>query len=541
MNSARYWLERCKALEKLVDEGCRATSAELGLIYDAALEYIMARIRRLYRRFTDGYGVTPAELESLLSVTQTREARRELEKLLEDCTDPNLRAEILKKLDAPAYAYRIARMEALLDQVYFDAKAIGVKEVQLDKARLVDIYKTSYARTSFDLSQAAGRQIPFAPITNRRAAIAIQQYWTPNGDELGQNFSQRVWGNTTQLAENVREIITRGLMTGESYRDMADELRAQMGDVGAQKVIQPDGSTRTVLTGSGAKYRATRLIRTEGNHISGQAVIERYEDAGIERYLYRALLELRTCGKCGRLDGKSFPVSEQKVGVNMHPMHPNCRCFISPDMTPEELKEITRSAQTGADNWDFIPADMTWEEWRKKYVDGNPEMRAQEKMDRNRAKDREQWRDFKDTLGKDAPKNLADFQKLKYTEPEKWDELKTEYRVESAHKQIEAEIQKGPGNDDFGAVVRKNHIGLRKYTPESMKNALEQAGFTIQPLNRGNYKGVPFEQGGGYKTNYGGNGIFQYHPPARSHHGGAYWKVNDTREQRRYGMDGTEK
>lgn len=368
MNSARYWLERCKALEKLVDEGCRATSAELGLIYDAALEYIMARIRRLYRRFTDGYGVTPAELESLLSVTQTREARRELEKLLEDCTDPNLRAEILKKLDAPAYAYRIARMEALLDQVYFDAKAIGVKEVQLDKARLVDIYKTSYARTSFDLSQAAGRQIPFAPITNRRAAIAIQQYWTPNGDELGQNFSQRVWGNTTQLAENVREIVTRGLMTGESYRDMADELRAQMGDVGAQKVIQPDGSTRTVLTGSGAKYRATRLIRTEGNHISGQAVIERYEDAGIERYLYRALLELRTCGKCGRLDGKSFPVSEQKAGVNMHPMHPNCRCFISPDMTPEELKEITRSAQTGADNWDFIPADMTWEEWREKYA-----------------------------------------------------------------------------------------------------------------------------------------------------------------------------
>jgi SPP1 gp7 family putative phage head morphogenesis protein len=129
-----------------------------------------------------------------------------------------------------------------------------------------------------------------------------------------------------------------------------------------------------VLTGSGAKYRATRLIRTEGNHISGQAVVERFEDAGIEKYLYRALLELRTCKRCGGLDGKSFPVSEQKVGVNMHPMHPNCRCFISPDMTPEELAEITRSAQTGADNWEPIPANMTWEEWRKKYVDGKPEM-----------------------------------------------------------------------------------------------------------------------------------------------------------------------
>lgn len=68
-------------------------------------------------------------------------------------------------------------------------------------------------------------------------------------------------------------------------------------------------------------------------------MLEPYEDAGIEKYIYRSLLELRTCKKCGALDGKSFPVSEQKVGVNMHPMHPNCRCFISPDMTPEELAE----------------------------------------------------------------------------------------------------------------------------------------------------------------------------------------------------------
>ena len=182
----------------------------------------------------------------------------------------------------------------------------------------------------------------------------------------------------------------------------------------------------------------------------------------------------------GGLDGKSFPVSEQQVGVNMHPMHPNCRCFISPEMTPEELKEITsettlvRIAQTGADNWDFIPADMTWEEWRKKYVDGNPEMEAQEKMDRNRAKDREQWRDFKDTLGKDAPKNLADFQKMKYTEPEKWDELKKVHRGVKWQKEaqengvVSGSVHKVPNtgtpnsvfdNYENGALTRRRYYG----------------------------------------------------------------------------------
>ena len=418
--SARYWLERGAELEKLTDQGCRATAAELGKLYDSALQSINERIRRLYKRFTDGYGVTPGEVEELLSTAQTKQEREKLRQMLEECDDPNLRAELLKKLDAPAYGYRISRLEALRDQVYFDAMSIGVEEVKYDAARLVDTYKTAYYRTSFNLSQSVGHNVPFAHITDRRAARAIEQYWTPKPEELGKNFSQRVWGNTTKLAENVREIVTRGLMTGGNYRDMAAELQAQMGSVGAQKVIQPDGSTRTVLTGSGAKYRATRLIRTEGNHITGQATLESYEDAGIEKYIYRSLLELRTCKVCGRLDGKRFAVREQKVGVNMHPMHPQCRCFTIPDEPEENLRQLKRSAQTGPDGWKQVPADMTWEEWYEKYVEGSPEMQAQEKMETNRAHDRRQWQEYRAVLGENAPKSLAAFQKMKYTEPEKW-------------------------------------------------------------------------------------------------------------------------
>ena len=375
-SSERYWLDRCKELERLTDQGCRVTAAELAKLYEQALASIRERIRRLYRRFAEGYGVTPREAQELLSAAQTKQEREILRRMLEECDDPDLRAEILKKLDAPAYGYRISRLEALQDQVYFDAKAVGVKEVQYDRGRLLDTYKTAYYRTTFNLSQSVGYNVPFERISDRRAARAIEQYWTPDPESLGQNFSQRVWNNTTELAENVREIVTEGLLTGGNYKDMADRLQAQMGDVSAQKVIQPDGSARTVLTGSGAKYRATRLIRTEGNHITGQAVLESYEDAGIEKYIYRSLLELRTCKRCGKLDGKRFPVKEQQVGVNMHPMHPNCRCFVVPDEPDEDLKDFTRSAQTGADNWEEVPANMSWEEWRKKYVDGNPQMKG---------------------------------------------------------------------------------------------------------------------------------------------------------------------
>ena len=51
-------------------------------------------------------------------------------------------------------------------------------------------------------------------------------------------------------------------------------------------------------------------------------------------------------------------------------------------------------------------------------------------------------------------------------------------------------------------------------------------GYDVQPLSRGSFKGIPFEEGGGFKVNWGGDRILQYHPENSSHHGGAYFKIS---------------
>lgn len=51
-------------------------------------------------------------------------------------------------------------------------------------------------------------------------------------------------------------------------------------------------------------------------------------------------------------------------------------------------------------------------------------------------------------------------------------------------------------------------------------------GYDVQPLSRGSFKGIPFEEGGGFKVNWGGDRILQYHPENLSHHGGAYFKIS---------------
>ena len=96
-------------------------------------------------------------------------------------------------------------------------------------------------------------------------------------------------------------------------------------------------------------------------------------------------------------------------------------------------------------------------------------------------------------------------------------------------------------SDTLVDAIVENHEALRYYTPENMKVLLETAGYEVKPLGHGNYKGVPFEDGGGYRVNFGGDGILHYHPEKRSHHGGAYWKIQNGKEAHRYGLDGSEK
>ena len=65
---------------------------------------------------------------------------------------------------------------------------------------------------------------------------------------------------------------------------------------------------------------------------------------------------------------------------------------------------------------------------------------------------------------------------------------------------------------------RKDYANFRKYL---IKN-----GYDVKPLSKGSYKGIPFEEGGGFKVNWGGDRILQYHPADASHHGGAYFKIS---------------
>ena len=347
MKAAEYWKRRTVDLEHLLQARTTATMVEVNRMYAQGVEQLNEQIERILRRYVKNGQISQAYALQLLSAGQTAEERRRLLEQLQQTKEPQARRELIAMLDAPAYADRISRLQALQNAIRAEAVAMGVREERLAKARLTDTLKQAYYRTVFN-DQKQNGLYDFRLISDRRVQAALTHKWS------GKNYSDRVWKNNAAFCKRLQRTIEVGCMTGMTLHDMEERL--------LEDCIGADSD-------SGQRYCASRLIRTEVNHFSNQGFLEGYKAAGITRYRFMATLDLRTSAVCRQLDGKTFLAEEAKAGENLPPMHPFCRSITVPVVSDRPGTRWARDPVTGKSM--TVPADMTYAQWYEKYVEKN--------------------------------------------------------------------------------------------------------------------------------------------------------------------------
>lgn len=126
----------------------------------------------------------------------------------------------------------------------------------------------------------------------------------------GESYSEKVWNNADKVAAYVQDDMAKALARGESYRRLADAVSKRFVGVSESSVM--------------------RLVYTEGTYVSRQAQLAELAREGFEEYRVEPLGDERTCSECSGLTGKAFRVDDAMPGVNLPPIHPNCRCQIAP-------------------------------------------------------------------------------------------------------------------------------------------------------------------------------------------------------------------
>lgn len=376
-------------------DGTVDTLKRLAMMYSNADKELTRMIDRIFQNYRKYTGISEQEARELLSVQETAELMADLHRLYEETGD----AETLARLNATAYGYRISRLQAARRAINAELDKLAGQEEKAGSRQLVKAYDDSYYKTMYDtLPELPGA--PVAPLSQGVINEALQNKWK------GENYSSRVWKNRDVLASEGGKIIDAGVTAGKSIQQMTTELSDLM-NVGA--------------------YAAARLVRTEVNRMHNDAALQSYKAMSLKEYTYIATLDARTCTVCGALDLKTFKVSEAKTGVNLPPMHPNDRCTVAPVIPGAETdggNRIARDPETGKNY--RVPAGTTYEEWRKSISEkyGADSLETAQKKYQNRKADAEQMKTFRKVIGKDVPDNLADFQNMKYNEPEQWNDIK---------------------------------------------------------------------------------------------------------------------
>jgi len=394
-----YWEKRQEqkylAGEKLVNEYYKGLKKS----FEQAKREIRSVINDFYMRYAKENKVSYAQAQKLLDKAEIGELKDLIAKVNEHMGEYNL------ELNNMSIKARITRYQALEKQI--DAILQQLYSIEYEhkgKEVLKDVYSDAYYRTWFNIDQYHGFHQEFAQINPRTIEELIKYPFN------GANFCIRLWKQKDHMLQKLSESITTMLIQGKNPSTLSRDFA---------KIFKTK------------EYEAYRLLHTESSFIIEQGTLATYKEDGVEKYQILATLDMKTSDICRSEDGKIYDVDNAIVGVNYPPYHPFCRTTTTPYYEDSDYSDDTRVARDPATGKSYeVPADMNYDEWYDKYIRNNPEALVAEKKWKNRYTDKKQYERYKEVLGKDLGVNsLEDFQNLKYTNSDKWNELKAEYDI----------------------------------------------------------------------------------------------------------------
>lgn len=192
--------------------------------------------------------------------------------------------------------YRFNRYYDLLNAIQYELRQLGTKENLIFDKRFTKLYNQN--------EELLGKHLGFTGRVDEGAVKrAVDAIWCSDG----LHWSERVWKHKEELANRLE----RGLIDCVARGASRDEL------------------TKQIMYDFNVGYNeADRITRTELSHIQNQSTLDKYKAAGIDEYEFLAELDNRTSNICRELNGKRFKMAEAEVGINLPPMHPNCRSTI---------------------------------------------------------------------------------------------------------------------------------------------------------------------------------------------------------------------
>lgn len=223
----------------------------------------------------------------------------------------------------------------------------NLKEMAKDNESLIfdSLYKTyehNYYSTSYLLYRTMDDFSFTKRVTKEYFDFLAKKPWTSDG----KTFSDRIWKDQGKLVDELYKEFTVAATRGANFKEASKRMSRKM-NVSYKKCL--------------------RLLNTEDSFFSNKAVMDAYKKSTADEYMILATLDRRTCEICGSQDTNHYKIKDAKIGINMPPFHPNCRCTTTVYFEDDDLpgERMMRDENGKSVKTDY----MNYDEWKKKYVD----------------------------------------------------------------------------------------------------------------------------------------------------------------------------
>ena len=426
MKNEKYWKKRQEEKLSSILDDAQVASEYVSDIYSKASLYTQSKINGIFEKYRDGHGLSNADAKEMLDSLLSDRDYNQIKRILENNPKTKQRKELLKKLDTPPYQYRIKRLENMQSQL--DKLMNEVYKVEKDVS--TDCYINSafnaYYRNVYNLQKGMKVAYQFDMLDPELIDSMLKSRWS------GKNYSNRIWDNTNALAESLKDEMLMGVLTNKTEKEMADTIMNKFA-VGA--------------------YQARRLIQTESAAMTAFADQQAFKDAGIEKEMFIAVHDSRTSQICQHHDRSIVEIAKAKVGVNVPPLHPNCRSHMIPyiEGVTDAMKKRQRNPVTNKD--EVVNVSENYDQWLKRQQEehGVDTVNSFMEKTKNASSDRKQYNKYIDVLGKEnMPTSLSKFQDMKYNDVEKFNDLKLHFK--------DSKLQKGI-TESYNLTLREGQQG----------------------------------------------------------------------------------
>lgn len=304
---------------------------------------------------------TVAEYRKHLTPEQLLDFKRTLRSFraeVDDFGEQYFRPKYVNALDSYNNRVQLNRKDVWDITSRHRVEVLGAKqEKQMDDFGRI-VFMDSFLRLFYDYDKAGLLDMD---VSRYRDLIVQRRINTVFG---GSDFRSRIWGNMDNLMMDLSIILPRGLA-----RDVGD------------KELNSEIEKRLKRAENYAKTQLSDL--TNEVHNDGFKTFAKEVDVG-KRYRFVAVLDHRTSDICRSMDNKEFLWKDAQAGINLPPMHNNCRSTAATIHDDPELDEYLdkRLAEDADGNPIWIDGDMSYYDWAEAY--GTEEFKASVRKRKNK-------------------------------------------------------------------------------------------------------------------------------------------------------------